>query len=785
MKNRAAPVRVLFLDHVPRMSGAEQSLADLVIGLQRGPIEPVVALPSDGPLATHLRAHGVLVRNVPMSRSLLETSRATLSRSPFTAIARLGAFLVASYRIWRLIRQVRPAVVHTNTLKTHLLAIIPCFLRETPLVWHMRDILPKGWLRRAVALAASAASVIVVPSRAVAECFRSNRRVYRKLRLIPNGIRVADFAEAKRDKSMREAMGVTAKQPVVGIVGRVAPWKGQDVFLAAAAMLANRHPTAHFAVVGAVLFPENDVPFERQLHQMVAAHGLQERVTFLGWQPAPEAMASMDVIVHASKEPEPFGRTLVEAMAAGKPVVAAAGGAVQEIVPPSSGFIVPPGRPELLADALDRLLEDRTLRTRMGEAGRAVAESFFPVERTISSVAQIDAALAKRSARRRQRVQRMVPSWLRAARAKRPAPPVSVERPIAWPKIEAGVPDPMPFDEAARPPAAQTSRRIDFDLPPEGESVTIEIDDDDEPDRDVSAEPAATEQTPAEPAPAEPVLERPVAVRPNPVVAPEVTAARATVVRPRSQPHPARPKRSKRTAPLRRSAPRIAPAVTPPAPASRPSAAPWIESKPVYEFVKRAMDVAIALTVLILGLPLWTVIAIMIKLESPGTILFTGTVHGRGGAPFTYYKFRSMRRDGDDKAHRRFIERYVRENGGHEHEGEVIYKLMADDRVTAIGRFIRKLSLDEIPQLVNVLRGEMSIVGPRPPLTYEYELYDETAARRLAVRPGITGMQQVWFRHTASFEAKLALDMKYIQNRSTWLDIKLILHSFRAAISGH
>ena len=110
---------------------------------------------------------------------------------------------------------------------------------------------------------------------------------------------------------------------------------------------------------------------------------------------------------------------------------------------------------------------------------------------------------------------------------------------------------------------------------------------------------------------------------------------------------------------------------------------------------------------------------------------------------------------------------------------------MGDDRVTAVGRFIRKLSFDEIPQLLNVLRGEMSIVGPRPPLDYEFELYDDTAKRRLAVQPGITGMQQVWHRHTASFEEKLGLDFKYIRNRSLWLDTKLILHSVRAVFRGH
>ena len=207
--------------------------------------------------------------------------------------------------------------------------------------------------------------------------------------------------------------------------------------------------------------------------------------------------------------------------------------------------------------------------------------------------------------------------------------------------------------------------------------------------------------------------------------------------------------------------------------------------KPAYDVVKRGMDLLIALAIAILGAPLWIVIAVLIKLESSGPVFFTGTVVGKDCKPFTYYKFRSMRSDGDDKAHRRFIERYVRENGGHEHDGEIVYKLMGDDRVTTVGRWIRKFSLDEIPQIINVIRGQMSFVGPRPPLDYEYEHYDERAKERLRVLPGITGMQQVWSRDQASFEKKLELDMRYIRNRSLWLDLKLVAHTIIAIPRGH
>src|SRR5438128_1097567 len=168
-QKRLQPVRVLFIDHVVEMSGAEQSLADLVAGLAELPIEPVVVLPNDGPLAARLRAAGVLVRMVPMDKRLLGATRAKLSRNPFLALGHAMAFVATSWRIYRLMREVRPQIVHTNTLKTHLLAVLPCAIGRVPLVWHLRDILPKGWLARALALCSRMAAVVIVPSRAVAE----------------------------------------------------------------------------------------------------------------------------------------------------------------------------------------------------------------------------------------------------------------------------------------------------------------------------------------------------------------------------------------------------------------------------------------------------------------------------------------------------------------------------------------------------------------------------------------------------------------------------------------
>ena len=140
---------------------------------------------------------------------------------------------------------------------------------------------------------------------------------------------------------------------------------------------------------------------------------------------------------------------------------------------------------------------------------------------------------------------------------------------------------------------------------------------------------------------------------------------------------------------------------------------------------------------LIILSPLWLLIALLIKLTSPGPVFYRGTVVGKGGRVFRYYKFRSMRADSDNKAHKEWLEKFVKEDAAFAEDasGQQVFKVVNDPRITSIGRWIRKLSLDEAPQMINVLKGDMSLVGPRPPVPYEYEHYDEVARQRVSVDP--------------------------------------------------
>jgi exopolysaccharide biosynthesis polyprenyl glycosylphosphotransferase len=206
--------------------------------------------------------------------------------------------------------------------------------------------------------------------------------------------------------------------------------------------------------------------------------------------------------------------------------------------------------------------------------------------------------------------------------------------------------------------------------------------------------------------------------------------------------------------------------------------------KAAYLALKRMLDVVMALGLLILLVPLFAVIALGIKLYSPGPILFRQQRIGKDGKEFTFLKFRSMRHNADTMLHRQHISRQILENRGPKGESGASLKLKDDPRITGLGRILRRTSLDELPQIFNVLRGDMSIVGPRPPIPYEVELYKEWHKQRFAVLPGITGLWQVEGRNRVNFDEMVRMDMHYIQHMSLWLDLQIILKTPLAMIVG-
>ena len=205
-------------------------------------------------------------------------------------------------------------------------------------------------------------------------------------------------------------------------------------------------------------------------------------------------------------------------------------------------------------------------------------------------------------------------------------------------------------------------------------------------------------------------------------------------------------------------------------------------------FVKRAMDIVGSIMALILFSPLFVVIALAIKLTSKGPILFNQERMGQFGTLFTFLKFRSMECVNDPGIHQKYVKRFITgevdlaQSG---HEQNVVYKIQQDPRVTRVGKFLRRTSLDELPQLINVLKGEMSLVGPRPPIPYESEVYEVWHRRRLLeAKPGITGLWQVNGRSRLKFNDMVRLDLQYAKTWSLWLDIKILLQTPRAVLLG-
>ena len=198
----------------------------------------------------------------------------------------------------------------------------------------------------------------------------------------------------------------------------------------------------------------------------------------------------------------------------------------------------------------------------------------------------------------------------------------------------------------------------------------------------------------------------------------------------------------------------------------------------IERFIKRVSDIVMAAISVLVLLPLWALIMILVKLDSKGPVLFLQERVGMDGRVFLCYKFRTMIAGADENVHRDAYKLNI-EGGGDANAGDevkpVFGKVRNDPRITRVGRFLRRTSLDELPQLLNVLKGDMSIVGPRPPIPYEVEAYALWHRKRLDVKPGITGLWQVSGRNRLTFEEMVQLDLFYVKNWSLWLDLKIIL----------
>jgi lipopolysaccharide/colanic/teichoic acid biosynthesis glycosyltransferase len=199
----------------------------------------------------------------------------------------------------------------------------------------------------------------------------------------------------------------------------------------------------------------------------------------------------------------------------------------------------------------------------------------------------------------------------------------------------------------------------------------------------------------------------------------------------------------------------------------------------------RILDLALALVVTVLVLPILIVAALAVRLTSPGPAIFRQRRLGLDGHPFTVFKFRTMRADAEQSRHREYVQQLILSedsvrSSGDEHDQ--LFKLVVDDRITRVGRFLRRTSLDELPQFWNVVRGEMSLVGPRPVIPYEADIYPDAYRERFHVKPGITGLWQVSGRNQRTYDEMVQLDIEYVRHRSLKLYLGILARTVPAVL---
>jgi glycosyltransferase involved in cell wall biosynthesis len=367
--------KLLLLDHAEALGGAEHSLLLLMKHLDHARWSSTLAC-SGGPLAERARGLGVAAFTLPMPR---------LRRSPRALLDWLtGARAVAA-----LARQIDAELVYANTVRSAVYGTLAARLVGLPLIWHMRDF----WLGESQPryawvdalgkrLLGAASARVIANSHAVA----ANLPFRRKVTVVHNGVEIGRFDPAMDGQPFRQQQGIPSEAPLVGTVGRLRPWKGQERFLRANARVLAQIPEAWFVIIGGAIFEIAD-GYAEQLQKLSTDLGLAGRVVFTGhMEDVRPALAALDVFVHPG-DPEPFGLVNIEAMAMGKPVVAFDHGALPEIVAdPETGVLIAPGNEAALAKAVIALLQDPALRQSMGNAGRVRVETRFTAEHMATQV---------------------------------------------------------------------------------------------------------------------------------------------------------------------------------------------------------------------------------------------------------------------------------------------------------------------------------------------------------------------------------------------------------------
>ena len=369
---------ILFIDHADGMGGAENILLLLMNHLNKQVWNPNLAVSNGRFLQlaqqNHIPAHTVVFPK--------------LRRSPM-AITNWGH---GGRAIAKIAKTINARILHANTIRASLYTAVAAKHTRIPFIWHMHDFWlsenepQQKWLdSRGKWMLSQMATVIIANSQATATHLPPSE----KLVVVHNGIDLAEFDLAIDGRNFRQQHNIPHNQPVVGMMGRLRPWKGQTTFLNIAAQISQTHPQTRFLVVGGNPFTTQDA-YAAELRQIAQDLQLTDKITFTGQiTDVQSALTAMDIFVHPGA-PEPFGLVNIEAMAMQRPVVAFAHGALPEIVVDGeTGLLIPPNNINTMAAQITTLLDDKEIRMRMGENGRKRIETHFTIQQTVTKITEI------------------------------------------------------------------------------------------------------------------------------------------------------------------------------------------------------------------------------------------------------------------------------------------------------------------------------------------------------------------------------------------------------------
>ncbi|RYG75121.1 glycosyltransferase [bacterium] len=373
---------IVYFDHTAVWSGGEISLYNLVTHIDQTRFRPLVVLFDDGPLREKLEAAAIETRLITLDNSVSSAKKDGLGAKDLRQIGVVWRFIK---KLRRLLKTERAALVHCNSLKSDWIGGVAARLARVPATWHVRDRIADDYLPGKVVkvfrlTARLIPTQLIAVSGAVLETLDMPPSA--RALAIHNGTVMENFDPNATPVPFSRADGAF----VVGIVGRLTPWKGQNVFLDAAAQVKREFPAARFQIVGEATFGEDE--YVAKLHQQCRDLGLEESVDWLGFRSdVPQLVGQMDLLAHASISGEPFGQVIIEGMAAGKPVVATDGGGVPEIVNDGeTGYLVPMNDAAAMAQAILKCFRDPDKAAAMGKAGRKRAVEHFSIEATTRKV---------------------------------------------------------------------------------------------------------------------------------------------------------------------------------------------------------------------------------------------------------------------------------------------------------------------------------------------------------------------------------------------------------------